>query len=91
MSQSKLSLWIWGNKSLTYNTPSFAGGLAAYLASGVSLSPEAVKMGIVYGSALASFCVTDFGTKALVDLEPNALKERLAAFKTLVHFDQNHS
>lgn len=70
---------------------SFAGGLAAYLASGVSLSPEAVKMGIVYGSALASFCVTDFGTKALVDLELDALKERLAAFKKLVHFDQNHS
>ena len=70
---------------------SFAGGLAAYLASGVTLGPEAVKTGIVYGSALASFCVTDFGTKALLDLEPSAFKERLAAFKTLVHFDDNPS
>ena len=70
---------------------SFAGGLAAYLASGVTLGPEAVKTGIVYGSALASFCVTDFGTKALLDLEPSTFKERLAAFKTLVHFDENPS
>lgn len=68
---------------------SFAGGLAAYLSSGVELTPESVKTGIIYGSALASFCVTDFGTSALLNLDKSALKKRLSAFKALVHFDEN--
>ena len=68
---------------------SFAGGLAAYLSSGVELTPESVKTGIIYGSALASFCVTDFGTSALLNLDKSALKKRLSAFKALVHFHEN--
>ncbi|GIR81487.1 MAG: hypothetical protein CM15mP83_2130 [Flavobacteriaceae bacterium] len=45
----------------------FAGGMAGFLASQATLNFEVLKTAMVYGSSVASFCVTDFGTKAIVN------------------------
>jgi hypothetical protein len=46
-----------------------------------------MKRAIVYGSAMASFCVEKFGTERLVDLTENELADRVAEFKDLAGFD----
>ena len=44
----------------------FAGGFMGYLASTDDLSFENLKRSVIYGSALASFCVEKFGTEKLI-------------------------
>ena len=45
---------------------------------------EAMKMAIVYGSAMASFCVEQFGTTKLASITREELDGRLAQFKALM-------
>lgn len=45
---------------------SFAGGLAGYLAAQQTSTANAIKEGILYGTAAASICVAGMGTTALV-------------------------
>ena len=66
---------------------SFAGGLAGLLASQPKLDFETMKTAMVYGSSVASFCVTDFGTKSIVNTTFSQIKERVKHLKTLVHFE----
>jgi sugar/nucleoside kinase (ribokinase family) len=66
---------------------SFAGGLAGFLASQPKLDFETIKTAIVYGSSIASFCVTDFGTKSIVNTTLSQIKDRVKYLKTLVHFE----
>ena len=66
---------------------SFAGGLAGFLASKSKLDFETMKTAMVYGSSVASFCVTDFGTKSIVNTTLSQIKERVKYLKTLVHFE----
>ncbi len=47
----------------------FAGGFTGYLHKTQDLSPENMKRAVVYGSAMASFCVEKFSTKGLEELE----------------------
>ena len=65
----------------------FAGGFAGFLASTNNISFENMKKGIIYGSALASFCVQKFGTERLEKLTENELNVRLEEFKSLTKFD----
>jgi len=62
----------------------FAGGFVGYLASVGRTDFEAMKMAIVYGSAMASFCVEQFGTKKLASITREELNGRLAQFNALM-------
>lgn len=63
----------------------FAGGFIGYIAKTGDTSFENMKRAIIYGSAMASFCVEKFGTERLQHLNPKELALRVAAFKKLVH------
>jgi len=61
----------------------FAGGFIGYLAQQGSVTFEAMKKGIVYGSAMASFCVEKFGTERLLDLSQEEIDTRVNEFVKL--------
>lgn len=65
----------------------FAGGFTGYLAKTEDYSFENMKTAIVYGSALASFCVEKFGTERMQSLTKQELQHRLQQFKNLTQFD----
>lgn len=65
----------------------FAGGFAGHLASTSDFSYENMKLAVINGSALASFCVERFGTERLVDLDRPEMLRRLQQFKNLTQFD----
>ncbi len=65
----------------------FAGGVMGYLASADDLSFEAFKRSIIYGSAMASFCVEKFGTENLEKLSDEAIQTRATAFLNLVQVE----
>jgi sugar/nucleoside kinase (ribokinase family) len=65
----------------------FAGGFIGYLASTGDISFDNMKRGIIYGSALASFCVEKFGTERLQHLSKAELDSRVQEFIDLVQFE----
>jgi sugar/nucleoside kinase (ribokinase family) len=65
----------------------FAGGFVGYLAQTKDISFENMKRGIIFGSAMASFCVEKFGTEKLLDLKDTEINERIQEFVDLVQFD----
>lgn len=65
----------------------FAGGFVGYLAKTKDISFANMKRAVIYGSALASFCVEKFGTERLLDLSETAVSERVGDFIDLVQFD----
>lgn len=65
----------------------FAGGFIGYLAKTGDVSFENMKNAIIYGSAMASFCVEKFGTERLMDLTEEEMNKRVEAFKSLVSFN----
>lgn len=62
----------------------FAGGFVGYLASKGATDFESMKSAIVYGSALASFCVEQFGTTKLAAVTASDLEQRVAQFRALM-------
>ncbi len=66
---------------------SFAGGFAGYLAKTEDFSFENLKSAIIYGTALASFCVEAFGTKRLTEINHSDIQSRLSMLKSLIQFD----
>lgn len=67
---------------------SFAGGFAGWLAKTDDLSAENLKRAVIYGSALASFCVERFSVDRLKDLTYLEIKDRYRSFMDLSHFDE---
>jgi sugar/nucleoside kinase (ribokinase family) len=67
---------------------SFAGGFIGYLHKTRDLSPDNLKRAVIYGSAMASFCVEKFSTKALEDLSYLQIQDRFREFRNLSNFDQ---
>lgn len=65
----------------------FAGGFMGYLASTQDTSFENLKRAIIYGSAMASFCVEKFGIEKLLDLNDEMITDRVLRFVDLVNFD----
>lgn len=65
----------------------FAGGFVGYLARTHNLNFENMKNAIIYGSAMASFCVEKFGPRKLIDLKRAEINERIKDFVNLVQFD----
>ncbi len=66
---------------------SFAGGFIGYLAATKDISFDNMKRAIIFGSAMASFCVEKFGTEKLIGLKQEQLDERVQEFVDLVQFD----
>ena len=65
----------------------FAGGFIGYLASTNDDTFDNMKRAIIYGSAMASFCVEKFGTERLVGLTQEEIDERVQEFIDLVQFE----
>ena len=65
----------------------FAGGFIGYLAHTRDISFDNMKRGIIYGSAMASFCVEKFGPERLLELTQPEVEERVQEFVDLVQFD----
>ncbi|MBK7401640.1 MAG: sugar kinase [Myxococcales bacterium] len=70
---------------------SFAGGFVGYLTrvdgQGGQIDRAALRRAIVAGSVLGSFCVEDVGPQRLVTLRGDHVRDRLLAFKQLVHVE----
>lgn len=66
---------------------SFAGGFIGYLAATDDISFENMKRAIIYGSAMASFCVEKFGTERLVNLSKEEINARVQEFVKLASFE----
>mgnify|MGYP001014133874 FL=1 len=64
----------------------FAGGMMGYLASTGDASYENLKKSIIFGSALASFCVEEFAINRLKNLTRAEIENRVQQFRDLVHF-----
>jgi sugar/nucleoside kinase (ribokinase family) len=65
----------------------FAGGFVGYLARTRDISFSNMKRAIIYGSAMASFCVEKFGSERLESLTHEELENRIQLFVDLVQFD----
>ena len=65
----------------------FAGGFMGYLAKTESLSFENMKRAVIYGSAMASFCVEKFGPERLKTITADEIEARVKVFVDLVDFD----
>ena len=65
----------------------FAGGFIAHLARTKDLSFSNMKTAIIVGSAMASFCVEQFGPDRLRTLDRAQIDERIRQFVDLVNFD----
>jgi sugar/nucleoside kinase (ribokinase family) len=66
---------------------SFAGGFIGYLSSTKDISFDNMKRAIIFGSAMASFCVEKFGTERLINLSQNEINGRVQRFIDLAQFD----
>ncbi len=65
----------------------FAGGFIGYLASVGRTDFEAMKTAVIYGSALASCCVEQFGTTKIAAMTKEDLSERLEQFKSMMGYE----
>lgn len=65
----------------------FAGGFMGYIAMTNDISYENLKRAVIYGSAMASFCVEKFGTERLENLKQEEVSRRIREFVNLVSVD----
>ncbi len=65
----------------------FAGGFCGYLDKSRDISFENMKRAIIYGSAMASFCVEKFGAERIRELTQHDIEDRVKDFIDLVQFD----
>lgn len=66
---------------------SFAGGFMGYIAKTGDTSYANMKRAVIYGSAMASFCVEKFGTERLENLNDEEVGRRVQEFINLVMVD----
>jgi len=64
----------------------FAGGFMGWLEKSDDISDENLKKAVVYGSAMASFCVEKFGVDGLRELTYLKIQDRFRSFRDLVKF-----
>jgi sugar/nucleoside kinase (ribokinase family) len=65
----------------------FAGGFIGYLAKVGTVNFNNMKNAIIFGSALASFCVEKFGTEKIRNLTQDEVAERVQQFISLAQFE----
>ncbi len=68
---------------------SFAGGFVGYVSEHLDegLGDEVLRRAMVYGTAVASHNVEEFGTERVRRLERGELEERARAIKEITHFE----
>ncbi|WP_256013429.1 PfkB family carbohydrate kinase [Desertivirga xinjiangensis] len=64
----------------------FAGGFIGFLAKVGTINFNNMKNAVIYGSALASFCVEKFGTEKIKDLTDQEVEARIREFVSLSSF-----
>ena len=64
----------------------FAGGFIGYLAEYEEINFYTLKNAVIHGSAMASFCVEQFGTERLQNLTAEEIQARVQQFSRLVQF-----
>lgn len=64
----------------------FAGGFMGWLAKTGDVSMANMRRAIIYGSAMASFCVEKFSIENLQGLTPAMIQKRVRQFADLVQF-----
>lgn len=64
----------------------FAGGFIGYLAKVGTVNFNNMKNAIIFGSALASFCVEKFGTERILNLSEKEIEARIKEFVSLSSF-----
>ncbi len=68
----------------------FLGGFAGYLHNSFDMDFDNIKRAVIYGSAMASFCVEQFSTKGLEDLDNLQIHDRFIEFRELSRFDDDN-
>jgi len=58
----------------------FAGGFIGHLAASDDISFANMKRAVIYGSAMASFCVEKFGTERILNLSKQEINTRVQEF-----------
>ena len=64
----------------------FAGGFIGYIAKTDDSSFDNMKRAVIYGSAMASFCVEKFGAERIMNLKQEEIQARVSEFVTLSAF-----
>lgn len=65
----------------------FAGGFIGYLTKSDDISFENMKKAVVYGSAMASFCVEEFSLGKMKNLTQDIIDERIQKFINITRID----
>jgi sugar/nucleoside kinase (ribokinase family) len=65
----------------------FAGGFIGYMANVGTVNFNNMKNAIIFGSALASFCVEKFGTEKIRNLSKTEIAARVQEFVSLAKFE----
>ncbi len=69
----------------------FAGGFLGYLAKTEDTSFENMKRAVIYGSAVASYCVEQFGTGKIRAIDSKDVHARIAEFVRLMSFSTHET
>jgi sugar/nucleoside kinase (ribokinase family) len=64
----------------------FAGGMLGYIARAEKVDQATLRRAVVYGSALASYCVEGVSVDRLAAVTKAEVEERYLAFARLAHF-----
>lgn len=75
-----------GIKDPTGAGDTFAGGFTGWLARTGDVSVANMRKAVIYGSALASFCVEEFSIDGIRALTQEQLADRFAIFRTISGF-----
>ena len=65
----------------------FAGGFIGHLARCESINESELRRAVLYGSAMASFCVEKFGTEKIAALDLLEIEDRYQSFRELSRID----
>lgn len=65
----------------------FAGGFCGYIAHTEDITFDNIKRAVIYGSAMASFCVEEFSIDRLRSLSNQEIVDRLDEFRKITHFE----
>ena len=69
---------------------SFAGGFLGYVARAGNIEPATLRQAVIYGSAVASFCVEGIAVDRLLSLTREEIVNRVHDFRKLVDFQVGH-
>jgi sugar/nucleoside kinase (ribokinase family) len=65
---------------------SFAGGLMGYLAANDDGTPYALRRGMLYASAMGSFCVEKIGTGRVLEISKSDAEARAKSLTSMLDY-----